>query len=211
MVLLRRLSWRTKLPLKESFQGILSRDKDLADKLEVLKGLANSPELRTRLESIRERVGTLESLGPNSALGLETIVNRVGRPVLEVANDDYLLEGPEAVIWEPRLSNATVRSRLRSVIPSVGRIEVEHHPELLWVGTGWLIAEDVVVTNRHVAAQFAMSSGNSFVFKCGWPDRKTGMTARIDFRRECGAPTAGRLQSARSCTSRMTRAPISLF
>jgi endonuclease G len=170
--------------LKESFQSILSRDKDLVDKLDLLKGLANSPELRPRLESVRERVGTLESIGPDSALSLETIVNRVGRPVLEVADDDYEIDGPEALVWEEKLSNATVRSNLQRVIPSVGRIEVENHPDLPWVGTGWLIAEDIVVTNRHVAREFAIASGNAFVFKRGWPDRRTPMTARIDFRRE---------------------------
>ena len=39
-----------------------------------------------------------------------------------------------------------MRSKLRGVIPSVGRIEVQHHPVVSWVGTGWLIAEDVVLT-----------------------------------------------------------------
>ena len=112
----------------------------------------------------------------------------MGRPVLEVANDDYVVEGPEATIWEARLGNATVRAALRRVIPSVGRIEVDNHPDLTWVGTGWLIADDVVVTNRHVAEEFAALSitaaGRSFVFKCGWPDRNTRMAARVDFRRE---------------------------
>jgi hypothetical protein len=51
-----------------------------------------------------------------------------------------------------------------------------------------LIADDVVVTNRHVASEFAALSftpaGRSFVFKRGWPDRNTRMAARVDFRRE---------------------------
>jgi S1-C subfamily serine protease len=174
--------------LREAARRILENDKDLAEQLDKLRGLASHVELKPALEGVQERVGALEVLGPDSQLALETIVNRVGRPVLEVANDDYLVEGPEAAIWEARLGNATVRSALRQVIPSVGRIEVDNHPDLTWVGTGWLIADDVVVTNRHVASEFAALSvtpaGRTFVFKRGWPDRTTRMAARVDFRRE---------------------------
>jgi hypothetical protein len=174
--------------LRESFRRILENDKDLADKVDQLRGLAVDPELKPTLENVRSRVSVTEGLGTDSQLALETIVNRVGRPVLEVANDDYVVEGPEAAIWEARLGNATVRAALRHVIPSVGRIEVDNHPDLTWVGTGWLIADDVVVTNRHVASEFAAlsltPSGRVFVFKRGWPDRNTRMAARVDFRRE---------------------------
>jgi hypothetical protein len=174
--------------LRESFRRILDNDKELAARVDQLRGLAEHADLKPTLENVQQRVGALEGLGPDSQLALETIVNRVGRPVLEVANDDYVVEGPEAAIWEARLGNATVRAALRQVIPSVGRIEVENHPELTWVGTGWLIADDVVVTNRHVAEEFAALSltpaGRSFVFKRGWPDRNTRMAARVDFRRE---------------------------
>lgn len=174
--------------LRESYRRILENDKDLAGKLDVLRGLAADSELKPTLEGVRDRVGALESLGTDSALALETIVNRVGRPVLEVANDDYVVEGPEAAIWEARLDNSTVRAALRRVIPSVGRVEVDNHPDLTWVGTAWHITDDVVVTNRHVASEFAAlsvtGSGRSFVFKRGWPDRDTRMAARIDFRRE---------------------------
>jgi hypothetical protein len=104
--------------LRESFRGILQRDKDLAAQLDKLRGLANHNELKPALEGVRDRVGALEGLGADSQLALETIVNRVGRPVLEVRSDDYVVEGPEAAIWEARLGNATVRAALRNVIPS---------------------------------------------------------------------------------------------
>lgn len=174
--------------LRESSRRILERDKDLADQIDLLRSLTASADMQPTLEGVRSRVGTLEGLGADPALALETIVNRVGRPVLEVAGDDYVVEGPEAAVWMARLDTTTVRSALRRVIPSVGRIEVEHHPDLTWVGTGWLIADDVLVTNRHVASEFAAlsmtSSGSSFVFRRGWPDRDTRMASRVDFRRE---------------------------
>ena len=174
--------------LRESSRRILEADPRLRDQLELLKSLAGVPELQPTLEGIQRRVGALESVGPDSDLALETIVNRVGRPVLEVADDDYLVEGPEAAIWDARLGNPTVHAALKRAIPSVGRIEVDNNPDFTWVGTGWLIADDVVVTNRHVAQEFAVLSitdaGRSFVFKRGWPDRNTRMAARVDFRRE---------------------------
>src|SRR5262245_21146973 len=106
--------------LREATRRILENDKGLADQIDKLRNLATSSELQPTLEGVQERVGALESLGAESDLALETIVNRVGRPVLEVANDDYLVEGPEAAIWSARLGNATVRAALRKVIPSVG-------------------------------------------------------------------------------------------
>jgi endonuclease G, mitochondrial len=115
-------------------------------------------------------------------------VHRAGRPVLEILADDYVIEGAESAVWAGRLSNTVVRAALRQVIPSVGRIEVERHPDLKWVGTGWLIADDVVVTNRHVASEFAARGsapdGDAFVFRRGWPDRQQRMSAAVDFRRE---------------------------
>jgi PLD-like domain/Trypsin-like peptidase domain len=175
--------------LREAAQRILATDRGLADQIDTLRGLSRHEELKPALENVRARVGALESLGEDSALALETIVNRVGRPVLEVANDDYVVEGPEAAVWEARLGNATVRAALRRVIPSVGRIEVDNHPDQpAFLGTGWLIADDVVVTNRHVAEEFTALSitdgRRAFVFKRGWPDRNTRMAARVDFRRE---------------------------
>lgn len=174
--------------LREAARRLLSTDKALADRVATLRGLTAAPELKATLEGVQNRVGALEGIGGDSALALETIVNRVGRPVLEVANDDYVVDGPEAAVWEARLGNATVRAALRNVIPAVGRVEVDNHPDFTWVGTGWLIADDILVTNRHVAEEFATLSltagGRSFVFKRGWPDRTVRMAARVDFRRE---------------------------
>jgi hypothetical protein len=175
--------------LREAARRLLGSDKELASQLNLLKGLTGRRELEPAVKSVQERVGGgLEAMGADQDLALETIVLRVGRPVLEVRNDDYVVEGPEVSTWQERLANTTVRTVLRNVIPSVGRIEVDHHPDLTWVGTGWLIAEDIVVTNRHVASEFATLSitdaGRAFVFKRGWPDRETRMASRVDFRRE---------------------------
>ena len=47
------------------------------------------------------------------------------------------------------------KAMLESIARSVGRVDLFHHPTLNYAGTGWLIEEDLAVTNRHVALVFA--------------------------------------------------------
>lgn len=176
--------------IREAARRLLATDKKLAEEMNKMRGMTRAPELTATIKNVQERVSVLETAGIDSDLALETIVNRVGRPVLEIADDDFRIEGPEATIWESRLGQSTVRASIRRVIPSVGCIEVDHHPDNpSFLGTGWLIADDIVVTNRHVAQEFsalsiAAGGRSSFQFKRGFPDRTTRMTSRIDFRRE---------------------------
>jgi DNA/RNA endonuclease G (NUC1) len=111
----------------------------------------------------------------------ETIVLRVGRPVLTVSNDQPTLtfEDVESEVWKERLQRA--REPLGRAIQAVGRIEVQGHPRFSWIGTGWLVAPDVVVTNRHVAREFGSRSGEAFVFRQGLAG---SMKASIDFLEE---------------------------
>jgi endonuclease G len=107
----------------------------------------------------------------------EAIVLEVGRPVLLVRNDSFV--PPESGVWRQRLTAS--QSRIESIIPSVGRIEVSNHPAFDWAGTGWMIADDVVVTNRHVAMEFARRQGRQFIFLKSFLGE---MSARVDFKEE---------------------------
>jgi endonuclease G len=49
------------------------------------------------------------------------------------------------------------------------------------VGTGWVVHEDVIVTNRHVASEFARKKDERFVFR---QSMLGDMAARLDFREE---------------------------
>jgi endonuclease G, mitochondrial len=113
----------------------------------------------------------------------ETIVLRVGRPVLAVIDDEARLvfSDAESSVWESRLRDAS--GHLVNATRAVGRIEVEGH-SLAWLGTGWLVRPDVVVTNRHVAAEFGRHDGTSFVFRQGIEGGL--MNPSIDFLEEIG-------------------------
>ena len=113
----------------------------------------------------------------------ETIVLRTGRPVLAVVGDEAQLvfTDPDSTVWKSRLRDAS--EHLVSAARAVGRIEVEGH-ELDWIGTGWLVRPDVVVTNRHVAAEFGRHDGTSFVFRRGFGG--STMNTSIDFLEEIG-------------------------
>lgn len=96
---------------------------------------------------------------------LEAIIRRFTRPV-------HLIQRSTLVVpADGMVSSAEVaahlegaRSRIEPVIPAVGRIDLRNH-HLDWVGTGWLVTSRLVVTNRHVADQFARPGAGGFAFR----------------------------------------------
>ncbi|GLS17008.1 hypothetical protein GCM10007874_00230 [Labrys miyagiensis] len=66
------------------------------------------------------------------------------------------------------------------VIPAIGRVDLTGAP-LSWVGTGWLVADNIIVTNRHVAQEFAERKGDEFTFKMGAGGQ---ISASVDFLQE---------------------------
>ncbi len=120
---------------------------------------------------------------------VESIVLPIGRPVLLVQREAFdsasLAAEPASKVWKDRLE--TAREPIETVIPSVGRINLRDHPTFDWVGTGWLVREDVVVTNRHVAELFAFKADDgSFAFRENFEGRP--ISATIDFAREFKTP-----------------------
>lgn len=112
----------------------------------------------------------------------ESIILRKTRPVLAVkaGTTELVFEDKaDTAIWKERLDKA--KAFLDAAIRAVGRIDLAGHPDYAWVGTGWLIAPDVIVTNRHVANAFAMRNGRGFTFQIfdGGP-----VKAAVDFLQE---------------------------
>src|SRR5262249_7520435 len=101
------------------------------------------------------------------AIEEESIILRRERPVLTIRDNETLLvfvENADSEIWEARLKRA--KPLLDHAIRAVGRIELKGS-RLDWVGTGWLVADNILVTNRHVANEFAMRKGEGFTFRLG--------------------------------------------
>jgi phosphatidylserine/phosphatidylglycerophosphate/cardiolipin synthase-like enzyme/V8-like Glu-specific endopeptidase len=152
-------------------------------------------ELVTRLEqrvaapeSVTSPVSdvTLESASRGvdvQAIALETIV-REGRPALLIREnriDHGVIVDAAAEVIVKRLREAA--SVLEPIIPLVGRIDVDNYPgPLNYLGTGWVIDRNVVITNRHVAELMARADDGKFRFRPG----RFGEDLRVavDYRRE---------------------------
>ncbi len=143
-------------------------------------------ELKAELDAAFEDAEKKESVaGAGNPFLRETIVLTKGRPVLDIKNGDTIIDfnEVESEIWRKRLSDAD--RLLAPNISAVGRIELVNHPRgVPWIGTGWLLKDNVVVTNRHVVEEFGEAYGSDFVFRLGIDGSM--MRANIDFLEEFG-------------------------
>ncbi len=110
------------------------------------------------------------------ALGAEAIILMTGRPAILIQDGRFFPPPQEWAVLEDH------RDAIDQLLPSIGRIEVSDHPQFEWIGTGFLVAEDVVMTNRHVAKEFCRQGQTG-----GWAF-DPGISARIDYVEELGAP-----------------------
>jgi endonuclease G len=154
--------------LKGLVSTLASTDRALADEIRAIRGSRSLP-------------------GPGSRsipASVRNIVLRVGRPVLAIVGNAARLEfkDSESAVWRSRLQTAA--PLLTRAAQAVGRIEVTGLPGYTFVGTGWLVDANTVVTNRHVAEAFARRTRGGFAFKQGSGERP--MTADIDFLEEAG-------------------------
>lgn len=178
--------------LLNAVSSIQNTDSELADELHELRKDDNFKKKARDLEGIiafppNDTVN--EVMGPGGIepdLALETIVLKTGRPVLTISHNEAILQfsDAESQVWKERLE--TSKQQLISAARAVGRIELENDPSYQWVGTGWLINESIVVTNRHVAQVFGKKNGAGFVFRQGLGGLK--VNASIDFLEEANRP-----------------------
>lgn len=134
---------------------------------------------RAIVEYLTDPFGPVEGVHDrDEASASEAIILEFGRPSLLI--QDGKPEAPASDTWKSRLK--PYEKAVNSIIPSIGRIELRHHPDYEWVGTGWLIDNRYLITNRHVAMVFAEKRGRQFVFRRS-PSGDT-IASRIDFREE---------------------------
>jgi DNA/RNA endonuclease G (NUC1)/S1-C subfamily serine protease len=147
---------------------------------------AADPDVRAEMDAALVEAATIESAdGTSNRFIRETIVLTKGRPVLDIKGGAPVIDisEVESQIWKQRLTDAA--PLLAPHIPAVGRIELLNHPRgVEWLGTGWLLRDNVVVTNRHVAEIFGEANGADFIFRPGFDG--SAMRADIDFLEEFG-------------------------
>jgi len=109
---------------------------------------------------------------PEQQEGLEAIILLFGRPALLVQDDDFGAAGDQ---WAPKLDPR--RAEIKDIITRVGRVNLKGHPSFQFVGTGFLVAPDVIMTNRHVASTFIREKNDTYSFA-------SGVSARLDYKEE---------------------------
>jgi endonuclease G, mitochondrial len=125
----------------------------------------------------RETVARLERGEPLSAEDsfiAEAIILPNERPVVDVVNGTY--DAPPAPF--KHLGSKAARAKIQAALPAIGRVELPDHPSLPYGGTGFVVGDGLLMTNRHVAELFATGLGRevlSFI---------PGQSAAVDFLRE---------------------------
>ncbi len=109
------------------------------------------------------------SIAETLAANLATIIE--SRPVIHYEDGRFwtvseLLPAPPDVARAVSLIMIRHDSMAR-VMESVGRIGVRNSAEWDWLGTAWLVSEDIVVTTRQIAEVFARRGDAGFTFRVG--------------------------------------------
>jgi V8-like Glu-specific endopeptidase len=145
----------------EPTEGFTRGTRGAAPSVEETKSMKSLYALGKRSLQKIERNET--DLSRSELEGLEAIVRLVGRPAILVAGNTFLQPPPEWNILEKH------RNQINSMIPSIGRINVKGHPDLDWLGTGFLVGDDVLMTNEHVAIEFTRpDASGKWTFRPGW-------------------------------------------
>ncbi|MCX5445323.1 trypsin-like serine peptidase [Streptomyces nigrescens] len=128
------------------------------------------------LEKLAE--GRADEIDDDESFGMEAIVLLEGRPAILVQNHDF---APQQGDWAVLDGH---RAAIRASLSRVGRVELSGHLSLDWLGTAFLVGPDVVMTNRHVAAEFARGDSTGWTFQ-------QGIGARLDMGEEYGGDAGG--------------------
>jgi hypothetical protein len=97
---------------------------------------------------VLNRQGIESPLDEEQQEALEAIIHKRYRPAIFIQNGSFKTPPP---YWE-HLGDGENRKRIEATIPSIGRIELPHHPLTPYGGTGFVVGENLIMTNRHVAA-----------------------------------------------------------
>ena len=118
-----------------------------------------------------------QSISDHEAFLIEAIIIPDQRPAIDIDGTDFTVDHKA---WKHFGTDAGIKTAIQRVIPSVGRIELPDHNSLPYGGTGFVVSDGLLMTNRHVAAIFVEGVGQQRL------RFQPGQTAGIDFRQETG-------------------------
>jgi Trypsin-like peptidase domain len=162
-------------------------DKESGGGLEGLEGGLTVDHAAEAADRIEEG-----SFQPGEQPALEAIIERFTRPVYLVRQSNFEVPPdtfPDSEEIKSRLEGA--RQALQAIIPSAGRIDLRNH-RLDWVGTAWMVAPGVAVTNRHVASEFAARDDGGFAFLANFGGPP--VSATVDWYHEHNQPEESRFR-----------------
>lgn len=164
---------------------ILKRDEPLRKEINEILDSGDNLPVAKRNNVHRESV-MKAMIGPVAELPRsEAMIRLHMRPALLVKNNKVLLPDSSEV----RNRFLPFKKKIEHVLPAIGRIEFVKAGRKFG-GTGWMITEDLIVTNRHVAALVTERSGKVLRFK----KNALGDTIEvlIDFKEEYFGPEVAR-------------------
>ena len=137
-------------------------------------GPGNVAAAESGLQKLAEN--RVQEITSNEMFGLEAIVLPRNRPTVFVRGDSYDdVEGP----WTS-LNDEVIKRRIAPLLSLIGRVEVPSSPILPYAGTGFVVGQGLIATNRHVAQLFSQGLGLTIRYRAG--------DAAIDFKRQIDAP-----------------------
>lgn len=118
---------------------------------------------------------------------LEAIILPDLRPAVNIVDGAFMMTHP---LWRQLSDKPELKQRVVETIPLIGRIELPGDPRP-YGGTGFVVGDGLIMTNRHVAEIFTTGLGDRrLVFR-------NGAKAGIDFKRELDRPTGPTLMVKR--------------
>ena len=108
---------------------------------------------------------------------LEAIVMPFKRPVVDVKNNTFV-STQLTTDWRSLATDPAKKQVIEDALLSIGRVEVPKHLQLPYAGTGFVVGDGLIMTNRHVAEKFAMGLGERRLLFI------PGQTSKVDFIRE---------------------------
>lgn len=128
-----------------------------------------------KLTRALEKLALGKPLAARDQFYIEALIIPQERPAIDIVDGDYVeITHHRWLAW----NDERFRAPVRAALPSVGRIELPGHPSYPYGGTGFVVGDGLLMTNRHVAQLFCSGLGlRDLTFI-------PGVRAGVDFLRE---------------------------